>query len=92
MVIKVVILLKMNEINSVKQKRNILSGLFKKVRMRYNVSCIELSDLDEKYFIKLGFVGIGQHYDQVHKMMDKIIGFIDQFYEFEIIDIEFTEY
>ena len=32
MVIKVVILLKMNEINSVKQ-RNILRGLFKKVRM-----------------------------------------------------------
>ena len=92
MVIKVVVFLKMNEINSVKEKRNILSGLFKKVRMRYNVSCIELSNLDDKDFIELGFVGIGQHYNQVHKMMDKIIDSIDQFYEFEIIDIEFTEY
>lgn len=92
MVIKVVIVLKMNNINSVKEKRNILSGLFKKVRMRYNVSCIELSDLDDKDFVELGFVGIGRYYNQVHKMMDKIIRFIDQFYEFEIVDIEFTEY
>lgn len=78
-------------VNSLKEKRRIVRSILDHTHHRYEVSTAEVSYLDHFGRSGLGFGLVTNDLKTGEKILQKIINYIDQQSEVEIIDIEWLE-
>lgn len=73
---------------SLKDKRNVVKSIIKKTHNRFNVSISEVDDNDMLNKSTLGIAIVSNSNTLNQQIMDKIIQFIEENYQVEIIAIE----
>ena len=73
---------------SLKDKRNVVKSIIKKIHNRFNVSISEVDDNDMLNKSTLGIAIVSNSNTLNQQIMDKIIQFIEENYQVEIIAIE----
>jgi uncharacterized protein YlxP (DUF503 family) len=74
--------------NSLKEKRRIIKSLIEKLKNRYNISIAEVGDNDLWQISQIGIVVVANSSVFADEIINKVIYFIDNFDEVEIIDID----
>lgn len=75
-------------VHSLKEKRMIVKSLIGKLENKFNISVREVDNQDLHQRISIGIVKIGLDNKECDKDKEKIISFIEENCEAEIIDIE----
>ena len=75
-------------VHSLKEKRTIVKSICAKVSNKFNVSIAEIDAHDVHQTIVIGIASIANQVNQVDKVLDTIINFIETSTEAEIIKIE----
>ena len=75
-------------VHSLKEKRMIVKSLIGKLENKFNISVREEDDQDLHQRISIGIVKIDLNNKQCDQSKEKIISFIEEHCEAEIIDIE----
>ena len=75
-------------VHSLKEKRMIVKSLIGKLENKFNISVREVDDQDLHQRISIGIVKIDLNNKQCDQSKEKIISFIEEHCEAEIIDIE----
>lgn len=90
MVVKSVILdLYLPTTNSLKSKRNIIKGISKRVKDKFNVSIAEISYLDQWQRAGLGIAIVANEGKHLQKQLDAVMRFIEDNYpDIEILHIQ----
>ncbi len=80
--------LKLYEVYSLKEKRQILKSLLQKLKNRFNVSVCESGYNDSLLWARIGIVTTSNEKRHVDSMLDHIIEFVDTEHRTEIIEIQ----
>ena len=80
--------LKASYVHSLKEKRMIVKGLIGKLQNKFNISIREIENQDLHQRISIGIVKIDLNNKDIDQSKEKIINFIEENCEAEIIDIE----
>lgn len=70
---------------SLKEKRRIVKSLSDKVRKKWNISFSELDSLDKWQYSTVGMCMISNDQHHIDSSIQKILTFIESFYEAEVI-------
>ncbi len=73
--------------NSLKDKRKVIKSIRQKIKNKFNVSISELENLDLHRRSSLGIAMVGNDKVYLEQNLDKIIDFIYDNYQVEILDI-----
>ncbi len=80
--------LKANYVHSLKEKRMIVKSLIGRLQNKFNISIREVENQDLHQLISIGIVKLDLINKESNQSKDKIINFIEENCEAEIIDIE----
>ncbi len=80
--------LKANYVHSLKEKRMIVKSLTGRLQNKFNISIREVENQDLHQLISIGIVKLDLNNKESDQAKDKIIDFIEENCEAEIIDIE----
>lgn len=80
--------LRANWVHSLKEKRMIVKSILAKIRNKFNVSIAEIDNQDVHQSIVIGISGIALDTKIADSLIEKIINFIDENCEAEIMQIE----
>ena len=72
-------------VHSLKEKRMVVKSLLAKIRNKFQVSAAEVEDQDVHQSIVIGVASIVPHSAQADSMMEKIVKFIEENTEAEIV-------
>jgi len=72
-------------VHSLKEKRMIIKSLLARIRNKFQVSAAEVEDQDIHQSIVIGVAAIVSHSAQADSLMDKIVGFVEESTEAEIV-------
>ncbi len=75
-------------VHSLKEKRMVVKSLTSKARNQFNVSAAEVEELDMHQTAVLGFAGIVGDKAQADSIIDKVINFIEDNTEGEVVSVE----
>lgn len=78
-------------VNSLKEKRRIMRSILDHTRHRYKVSTAEIGYLDNLSRATLGFGLVTNDLQTAETILQKIVNYIDQQSEVEIITVEWLE-
>ena len=76
--------------HSLKEKRQIISRLKSRIKLKFNVSVAELDFLDKWQVAKIGLVAINNQKSTIEKMFQKILKEIEKNLEGELINFEIS--
>ncbi len=71
------VVFRLHEIHSLKDKRRIVKSLVEKSRSRFNVSVAEVADQDAHWQASIGIAAIGNDGRVLNSLLDRIIDFMD---------------
>lgn len=80
--------LKADYVHSLKEKRMIVKSLIGRLQNKFNISIREVENQDLHQLISIGIVKLDLINKESNQSKDKIINFIEENCEAEIIDIE----
>lgn len=80
--------LKANYVHSLKEKRMVVKSLIGRLQNKYNISIREVENQDLHQLISIGIVKLDLTNKESDQTKDKIIDFIEENCEAEIINIE----
>lgn len=80
--------LRVSYVNSLKEKRSIVSSIKAKVGNKFNVSIVEAEQQDNHKSIVLGIAAVSSKKDLVEATLEKITIFIQDNFDIEIIGEE----
>lgn len=80
--------LRADHVNSLKEKRSIVSGLKNRISSRFNASCCEAELMDSHKDIVIGVAVVSGSKEAAMREMDKIADFIDLNGEAELVSEE----
>ncbi len=80
--------LKANYVHSLKEKRMIVKSLTGRLQNKFNISIREVENQDLHQLISIGIVKLDLNNKESDQAKDKIIDFIEENCEAEVIDIE----
>ncbi|MGL5347484.1 MAG: DUF503 domain-containing protein [Peptostreptococcaceae bacterium] len=80
--------LRANWVHSLKEKRMIVKSIIKRLQNTFNISVSEIDDQDIHQKITIGICGITLDSSQSDATREKVINFIEDSTEAEIISIE----
>ena len=75
-------------VNSLKEKRMIVKSITQKLKNKFNISVGEVDKQDDHKIAVIGISAVCTDIKIVHSMKEKIIDFIEENCDAEIIDIE----
>lgn len=87
-IVVIKISLRANWVHSLKEKRMIVKSILAKIRNKFNVSIAEIDNQDIHQSIVIGISAIALDTKIADSLIDKIIDFIEENFEAEIIEIE----
>ncbi|MDO5715778.1 MAG: DUF503 domain-containing protein [Tissierellia bacterium] len=73
--------------NSLKEKRKVIRSIIDRLQHRYNISIAEVGNNDKWQIATIGFATVSNNKKMVDETMNKVIRFIDENTELEIINI-----
>ena len=80
--------LRANWVHSLKEKRRVVKSIVKKLQNTFNISVSEVDNQDVHQTITIGISGVVLDKGQDDSIMEKIINFIEDNTDAEIISIE----
>ena len=83
-----IVKLRLFEVSSLKEKRQIVKSLIERLRIRYNISISEIDSLEMYNFAIIGFACVSNDRKLNHQTIDSVIEFIDGDYRVEIVEID----
>ena len=75
-------------VKSLKEKRMILLSITKRISNKFNVSVAEVGEQNVHEIIVIGICTVGTSSDILHSMKEKILDFVEDNTDAELIDIE----
>ena len=87
-VLVITIKLRASWVHSLKEKRMIVLSICNKLKNKFNVSVAEVEHQDEHQTIGIGICAVGTSKDIMHSMKEKILDFVEDHSEAEILDIQ----
>lgn len=75
-------------VHSLKEKRMIVKSLLAKMRNKFQISAAEVEDQDVHQSIVIGTAAIVPHSAQADSLIDKIVHFVEENTEAEIVEEE----
>jgi uncharacterized protein YlxP (DUF503 family) len=89
-----VIDLMVHESSSLKTKRRVIKSILGRVRSKFDLSIAEVGDQDKWQKSRLGFAVISNDGGHAHRMLETVIGFVENLHLAEVInaDIEIVHY
>ena len=87
-VLQMKIKLRASWVHSLKEKRMIILSITKRLRNKFNISVAEVEDQDVHQSIVLGMAVVGTSTKILDGIKEKIIDFIEENCQAEIIDLE----
>ena len=89
-----VIDLMVHESSSLKTKRRVIKSILGRVRSKFDLSIAEVGDQDKWQKSRLGFAVISNEGGHAHRMLETVIGFVENLHLAEVInaDIEIVHY
>ncbi|MGC9194583.1 MAG: DUF503 domain-containing protein [Syntrophobacteraceae bacterium] len=82
------VVFRLHEIHSLKDKRRIVKSLVEKSRNRFNVSVAEVGDQDVYERASIGIAAIGNDGRVLNSLLDRIVDFMDSLALAELISRE----
>jgi uncharacterized protein YlxP (DUF503 family) len=82
------VVFRLHEIHSLKDKRRIVKSLVEKSRNRFNVSVAEVGDQDVYERTSIGIAAIGNDGRVLNSLLDRIVDFMDSLALAELISRE----
>lgn len=80
------LVLYMPDSRSLKNKRQILHSLKANLKNRFNISISQIGDEDKWQKAILAVVGVEKDKDTMHSNLSKVINFIENFHQVELIN------
>ncbi|RVU54542.1 DUF503 domain-containing protein [Anaerosphaera multitolerans] len=74
--------------NSLKEKRRILNSLIAKLKNNFNISVSEVGNNELWQKATLGIALVSNDSSYVNEILDKVIDYVEEFNDVEIIDVE----
>jgi len=74
--------------NSLKEKRMILNSLNKRLRNNFNIAVTQIDNEDKWQKSTLALVGVEKNKDNMHRLLSRILNFIENFHQAHLIDYE----
>ena len=71
---------------SLKDKRNIIKGTLKRLKNQFNVAAAEVSQNEIHKLSTVGIVTVGNGYNHVEQQLEKVIEFIEDNYDLQLVD------
>ena len=84
------ITLRASWVHSLKEKRMVVKSIVQKLKNKFNISVAEIESQDIHQTIVIGIAGICPNSAQGDSIMEKVITFIEDNTDAEIIDIQKT--
>lgn len=84
------ITLRASWVHSLKEKRMVVKSIVQKLKNKFNISVAEIESQDVHKTIVIGIAGICANSAQGDSIMEKVITFIEDNTDAEIIDIQKT--
>lgn len=84
------ITLRASWVHSLKEKRMVVKSIVQKLKNKFNISVAEIESQDVHKAIVIGIAGICANSAQGDSIMEKVITFIEDNTDAEIIDIQKT--
>lgn len=75
-------------VGSLKEKRMVLKSLMEKTRHKFHISIAEVDTQDIHQILTIGFACVSNETQHVEQMMEKVIDFMEQNTEAELLDIQ----
>lgn len=89
MIIKSLVLdITLNEVHSLKDKRNVIKSIMKRLHQKFNVSISEIEEWDAIKQSVIGIVVITNTDRFADEVLDKCLNLIESEYNVEIVNIE----
>lgn len=89
MIIKSLVLdITLNEVHSLKDKRNVIKSIMKRLHQKFNVSISEIDEWDAIKQSVIGIVVITNTDRFADEVLDKCLNLIESEYNVEIVNIE----
>lgn len=82
------ITLRASWVHSLKEKRMVVKSLTQRLKNKFNISVIESEDQDIHQTIVIGIAGLCADSPQLDSTMEKIVTFVEENTDAEIISIE----
>ena len=82
-----IVKLRLFEVYSLKEKRQIVKSIIERLRNRYNISIAEIDSQELHNLATIGFACVSNDRKLNHVIIDSVIEFIDGDYRVEIIEI-----
>lgn len=82
------IALRMGHANSLKEKRRIIKSIIGRIQSKYNISIAEVGNHDQHKLSLLGLSYVSNDSAQAHRVLEKIVFFIENNFEVELIDYQ----
>lgn len=73
-------------VNTLKEKRSIIKGIIGRTQSKFNVSIAEVGYLDVHKRSQIGIAYVSNDSAQAHRVLQKIVTFIESNFEVELID------
>lgn len=73
---------------SLKEKRMVLKSLIEKTRHKFNISIAEVDTQDMHQILTIGFACVSNEARHVEQMIEKVIDFMEDHTEAELLDIQ----
>jgi len=80
--------LKLNEASTIKDKRRVVSGIKEKLQHRYKLSCAEVDLLDSLSFAEIGAALVSNSPQFGEKVLRDAVTFIEDHYPVELYDVQ----
>ena len=80
--------------SSLKAKRKVVKSILGRLRSKFDLSVAEIDDQDKWQKCKLGFAVVTNDSGHAHRMLETIIGFVENLHLAEIVDssVEIVHY
>jgi hypothetical protein len=80
--------LMVHESSSLKTKRRVIKSILGRVRSKFDLSIAEVGDQDKWQKSRLGFAVVSNEGGHAHRMLETVIGFVENLHLAEVVNAE----
>ncbi len=82
------IVIRLNEIRSLKEKRSIRESLIRKLKNKFNISVAECDSQDDLDFLTIGFSSVSNSNTHLNSVNENVLHYIENFCDYDIVSKE----
>lgn len=74
------------QVSSLKEKRSVVKGIISRTQTKFNISIAEIGHLDIHKRAQIGIAYVSNDSAQAHRVLEKVVNFIESNFAVDLID------